>query len=79
MAVLPKVLFASMELEMVVLVFQKINIFLIGDTSKGRKSGPVHPSRVTLMNLAWDFVRLFLYSDSIEDFLLILCWLVYLN
>lgn len=52
---------------MVVLVFQKMNIFLIGDASKGSKVGQFIPA-VTFMNLAWDFVRLFLYSDSIEDF-----------
>lgn len=39
--VLPKVLFASMELEMAVLVFQKINIFFIGGARKGRKRGSV--------------------------------------
>lgn len=64
-----------MELEMVVLVFQKINIFFIAGASKGRKSEPVHPSRVTFRNLAQDLVRLFLFSDSNEDFLLIFCWL----
>lgn len=41
MAMLPKVLFASMELEMVVLVFQKINILFIAGASKGRKRGSV--------------------------------------
>lgn len=39
MAMLPKVLVVSMELEMVVLVFQKINRFFIGGARKGRKGG----------------------------------------
>lgn len=67
---LPEVLVASMELEMVVLVCQEIHGFFIGGSRRAEKrvSGPVHPSRVTFMNLAQDFVRLFLYSDSIEDF-----------
>lgn len=69
---LPKLLSASVELEMFVLVFQKINIFFIDGANKGRKResvGRFHPSAVALMNLAQDFVnRLFLHSDSIGDF-----------
>lgn len=53
---------------MFVLVFQKINIFFIDGANKGRKResvGQFHPSAVAFMN----FVnRLFLHSDSIEDF-----------
>ncbi|KAM6413461.1 uncharacterized protein O9250_006659 [Rhynochetos jubatus] len=69
---LPKLLFVSGELGMFAVLFQKINVCCIGGASKGRKRGSVgrfHTSAVAFMNLAWDFVtRLFLHSDSIEDF-----------
>jgi len=69
---LPKLLFASMELETLLLVFQKINISFSGGASTGRKrvsGGWFRPSAVTYVNLAQDFVNsLFLHSDSVEDF-----------
>lgn len=69
---LPKLLFPSVELEMFMLVFQKIIIFSVGGANKGRKRGSVGqfcPSTVAFVNLAQDFLnRLFLHSESAEDF-----------